>query len=198
MTQALLFSGGMDSTALAWMLRPEHAITIDYGQRPAEGEIRAARVIAGELGIRHHLLRIDCSPLGSGDLVGMPPLGIAPVREWWPFRNQLLITLAAAALIPFEVKTLLLGAVRGDEVHFDGSAEFVRLADDLVSAQEGRMRVAAPAIGWDEDELIARSGVPLSLLAWSHSCHTAAVACGNCRGCAKQERSFRRLQVPGY
>ncbi|RUW76172.1 7-cyano-7-deazaguanine synthase, partial [Mesorhizobium sp. M1E.F.Ca.ET.063.01.1.1] len=29
----LLFSGGLDSSALAWWLRPELCVTINYGQR---------------------------------------------------------------------------------------------------------------------------------------------------------------------
>lgn len=46
MTTALLLSGGMDSVSIAWWLRPDVALTIDYGQKPAEAEIDAAGQVA--------------------------------------------------------------------------------------------------------------------------------------------------------
>ena len=84
--KAILLSGGMDSIALAYWMNPEVAITLDYGQRAAEAEITAASQVANILGMEHHVLRIDCSSLGSGDLVGTTPIGNAPVSEWWPYR----------------------------------------------------------------------------------------------------------------
>ncbi|WP_112313008.1 7-cyano-7-deazaguanine synthase [Pseudogemmobacter bohemicus] len=94
--RALLLSGGMDSIAVAFWQRPEVAITIDYGQKAAEAELLAAAEVAKELNMRHEIVRIDCRPIGSGDMAGNDALAIAPVPEWWPFRNQILITFAAA------------------------------------------------------------------------------------------------------
>jgi len=37
--KAILLSGGLDSIALAYWLRPQIAVTIDYGQRPARAVI---------------------------------------------------------------------------------------------------------------------------------------------------------------
>lgn len=50
--KAILLSGGMDSIALAYWLRPEVAITLDYGQKAAEAEIAAAARVAQLLRIR--------------------------------------------------------------------------------------------------------------------------------------------------
>ena len=95
MKTALLLSGGMDSIAIAWWRRPELAITVDYGQRPALAELRAAASAAEAMGIEHLTVKADLSALGSGDMAGAEPLSLAPVTEWWPFRNQMLVTLAA-------------------------------------------------------------------------------------------------------
>src|SRR4051812_5109212 len=92
----LLLSGGMDSIALAWAIRPDLSLTIDYGQLAAPGEIRAAKAVCAELGLGHKVLKIDCSGIGSGDMAGARPSEVAPVSEWWPFRNQLLVTMGAA------------------------------------------------------------------------------------------------------
>ncbi|WP_079606095.1 7-cyano-7-deazaguanine synthase [Bradyrhizobium erythrophlei] len=91
--KVLLFSGGLDSSALASWKRPDVCLTIDYGQRPASGEIAAAKAICDELRIRHELLTVDLRALGSGSLGGKPQSSLAQAEEWWPYRNQMLITL---------------------------------------------------------------------------------------------------------
>ncbi len=190
---ALLLSGGMDSLALAWWKRPDVAITLNYGQRAAQAEEEVSRRVCSELGIEHHVLSVDCSALGSGDMSGRAPDVHAPATDWWPYRNQLLITLAAMKVVSLGVKVLYIGTVRSDEGHLDGTAEFVERVSALLSYQEGGLEVQAPAIGLSTAELITQSGVPAELLAWSHSCHKANVACGDCRGCNKYVDTFHEL-----
>src|SRR5580700_10602406 len=105
----LLLSGGMDSLCIAWWQRPNSAITIDYGQIAASAEVEASLRICEELGIEHHLIRVDCRSLGSGDMAGTPPDGIAPASDWWPYRNQLILTLASMSAVARGVERLLLG-----------------------------------------------------------------------------------------
>jgi 7-cyano-7-deazaguanine synthase len=175
----------MDSVCIAFWKRPDLAITIDYGQRPAAGEIRAASAVCAELDIRHVVLKADISKLGSGDLAGLNPAPDAPASEWWPYRNQFLLTLAAMQCHRDSASTLMIGALRTDGFHADGTQRFVDLMNGLFEYQEGGLRVEAPAIDADAAELVELSCVPLSILAWSHSCHIAEHACGFCRGCRK-------------
>jgi 7-cyano-7-deazaguanine synthase len=118
--KALLLSGGMDSIAVAFWQRPEIAITIDYGQRAAGAEITAASQVAKEIGMQHEIIAIDCRAIGSGDMAGNDALRVAPVPEWWPFRNQLLVTFAAARGIVLGVTELMTGSVSSDGTHADG------------------------------------------------------------------------------
>jgi len=83
------------------------------------------------------------------------------------------------------VQELMLGALVTDGVHADGRTEFFRRLSALMEMQEGHIRVTAPAATLTAVELIRHSGVPPEILAWAHSCHTAAEACGDCRGCRK-------------
>jgi 7-cyano-7-deazaguanine synthase len=198
MRVALLLSGGMDSIALAWWLRPDLAITIDYGQKPAPGEIRAASAVAAELGIAHEIIRADISALGSGDLAGVVASSVAPVREWWPFRNQFLVTVAAMRAVTIGIDKLLIGSLRTDAAHRDGSGEFVKALSDLLQLQEGHLILEAPAIEMDGPELLRRSAVPLELLAWAHSCHVSDYACGECRGCRKHYETLEALGQDPY
>jgi 7-cyano-7-deazaguanine synthase len=185
MRTALLLSGGMDSTALAWAMRPVLAITINYGQLPAQAEIRASRQVCKELEIPHRTLVFDAKALGSGDLAGSPPHPNAPASDWWPFRNQLLLTLAGAAALQADCEQLAIGTVSTDATHQDGSVEFVAQISALMSSQEGALKVVAPAHLITTVDLIREARVPMEILAWSHSCHKANEPCCACRGCFK-------------
>lgn len=184
----------MDSLALAWWKRPDLAITIDYGQRAAEGEIQASAQVCRELDIFHEVVRVDCSSLGSGDMAGVAADRAAPTSEWWPFRNQLLITLIGMRAVALDIQCLLIGTVRSDgENHVDGTPRFVAAMDSLMSLQEGGLRVSAPAIALSTAELVRDAKVPPGLLSWAHSCHKANIACGDCRGCNKYRSTYLEL-----
>lgn len=193
MSKAILLSGGLDSTSLAYWIRPELALTIDYGQAAAETEIKTSAIVAKELGIEHHVIAIDCSKLGSGDLINREAIDESPSSEWWPYRNQLLITLACMKAISFGVKELMVGSVKSDGFHKDGTSNFFQLINDLMEYQEGNIRISCPCIGLSTVELIKVSAIPKSLLHWAHSCHTSNIPCGNCRGCNKYEQTLTQL-----
>lgn len=193
MKNALLLSGGMDSLALAWWKKPDIAFTVDYGQMAAEAEIAASAQVCKILEIEHHVLRIDCRTLGSGDMAGAKEDALAPASDWWPYRNQLLLTLVAMKAVALGVTQLWIGTVKSDGTHRDGTPEFVDLISKLLAYQEGGIQISAPAITLSTSELIREAKVPRSLLAWAHSCHKANVACGQCRGCNKYIEVYQEL-----
>jgi 7-cyano-7-deazaguanine synthase len=184
----------MDSISIAWWKQPQWAVTIDYGQRAAAAEKLAASQVCKELGIEHEVVTVDCSLLGSGDMADAAPDANATTSDWWPYRNQLLITLACMRAIARGVQELYVGTVKSDgESHRDGTPEFVSLMDGLLAYQEGGLRVIAPAVEYTTAELVKMVTVPAGLLAWAHSCHKANIACGNCRGCNKYLATLSRL-----
>lgn len=195
MKRAILLSGGMDSTALCYQEKPEVAITLDYGQRPANAEIYSASKVAEAMGIEHHIIKIDCSSLGTGDLVNTKQLNIGPSREWWPFRNQLLITLASMKAIKLGIQELLIGSVKTDSFHQDGTQQFYSLINSLTSYQEGSIRILAPAVNQTTTQLIKSSDIPLNILLWAHSCHTSNQPCLRCRGCEKYLLTLQELNI---
>lgn len=178
-------SGGLDSAALAWMHRPDLCVTVDYGQRAAEGECVASKALCDQMGLQHLILAIDHSSIGSGNMSNSAPYKDAQAPEFWPYRNQCLITLAAMALVGRGLKELMIGIVSTD-LHADGSVEFVNTMDRLLQLQEGSVRLVAPALEMTGAELLRRSGFPYDLIGLTFSCHTHRYACGQCGGCAKQ------------
>ncbi|MEI5668368.1 7-cyano-7-deazaguanine synthase [Bosea sp. CCNWLW174] len=198
MKTALLLSGGMDSIAIAFWKRPEIAVTVDYGQVPAPAEVRAAAAVCAQLNIQHIVVRSDLSALGSGDMAGRPEIDVAPLPEWWPFRNQMLVTLAAMATLSHKVTHLMIGTLKTDGQHVDGQPGFIDRLDQLLNFQEGSMRLFAPAIALTAEELIRTSNVPAEILGWAHSCHRSDFACGECGGCRKHYRTMEAVGLGAY
>ncbi|HDR0626818.1 TPA: 7-cyano-7-deazaguanine synthase [Pasteurella multocida] len=193
MKSAILLSGGMDSLSLAWWKKPDLAFTINYGQLSAETEIEISEKICKELNIEHHIIVSDLSFLGSGDLSGKTQNIHAPATDWWPYRNQMLITLAGMKAISLDVGELWIGCVKSDSQHVDGSIMFIDTINALMQMQEGGIKVKAPAIHLTTEELVICSGVPKSFLSWAHSCHKSNIACGNCRGCNKYLEIWNKI-----
>ncbi|WP_111511330.1 7-cyano-7-deazaguanine synthase [Mycobacterium kyogaense] len=188
MRRVLLLSGGIDSAALAAWIRPEQCLHINYGQRPAVAEARAARQIAIDLGLPLDEVVVPAAAIGAGLMAeGADGTSLPDVSpEWWPYRNQLLITIAAAWGLRRGFDAVLIGTVAADGArHADGGAEFRAHMDALLALQEGGMRLHAPASHLSAAELIAESGISDAVLGWTHSCHRANLPCANCPGCLK-------------
>lgn len=198
----LLLSGGIDSAAVAAIIRPAQTIFIDYRQRPRVAEARAAAAVASELDLTHREISVDLSMLGAGLLSDEHVPDGWPSPEWWPFRNQLLVTLAAAWTVKNRPDVtgrdravrVLTGTVASDgNRHADGTTGFYDRLDSLVRYQEGGISVLAPAIGLTTVELVTASCVSDSVLGWTHSCHRGDLPCLDCPGCHKRAQVLERL-----
>lgn len=193
--RALLFSGGIDSTALAWCLKPEKLLFVDYGQVAAQGELRAASSIAKVLRLDLDVRSISMRQFGQGSMVGDAISKSVP--EYWPYRNQALVTFAAMAYADLPIQTVIIGTVSGDgNRHADGRVQFIEAMNRLLDVQGGP-RLEAPAIETTSEKLVEDSKVPMSVLGWTFSCHTGEWACGTCAGCLKHNEILRTLNAEG-
>lgn len=193
--KGILLSGGIDSICLTYGIKPEIAYTLDYGQTVAEREIYVSKFICKELNIEHKVISVDCKSLGSGTLANSSNLSFSPSEEWWPYRNQLIITLALMQGVKDGIKELHLASVKSDEFHKDGTKKFYEYINKLVSYQEGEISIICETIDLFSHELAIKYNVPLELLSIAHSCHISNVACGKCSGCIKQMRVRFELKI---
>jgi 7-cyano-7-deazaguanine synthase len=190
----LLLSGGLDSTALLGLARPALALFVDYGQRPAAAEGRAAAAVASALSAELETVRVDLREIGAGLLRDDAPAPGSPSPEWWPYRNQLLVTAAAAVAVRRGLGEVLTATVASDgQRHADGTAEFYDALDAVLRIQEGAVRVRAPAIAMTSAELVTSSGVGDEVLGWTVSCHRGDLPCGSCPGCWKRDKVLLEL-----
>ncbi|MBN9292387.1 MAG: 7-cyano-7-deazaguanine synthase [Flavobacteriia bacterium] len=193
--KAVLLSGGIDSICLTYGIKPQIAYTIDYGQTVAEREIYVSEFICKELGIQHKCIKVDCRNLGTGTLANSKEHKLSPSVEWWPYRNQLLITLACMQGIKDEVQEIYLASVKSDCFHKDGTQEFYNFINTLVEYQEGKIKIFCPTLEFYSHELASIYDVPIELLTIAHSCHISNIACGRCSGCTKQLKVRHELKM---
>lgn len=186
----------MDSTAIAHWLEPEALLFIDYGQKPAAAERRAAERVALQVHRTLSSLSVDCAPVGE-DLLRGPSAPTKPPGEvWWPYRNQLLATFTSAWALGNGCNEVLIGTVASDgDVHRDGTAWFLQSLDALISGQEGGIHILAPALALTTEALIEASGITRDVLAGSYSCHRSPFPCGECGGCTKRDQILGSVRI---
>ncbi|MBM3985119.1 MAG: 7-cyano-7-deazaguanine synthase QueC [Planctomycetes bacterium] len=211
MSALVLLSGGLDSTVAATLWMARHGglalgLCVDYGQRAARPEARAADAIGAALGfpVRHAtlpllaevtrtaLVRRDAPlPQPALDRLDLDAPATADA-VWVPNRNGLLVNLAAALAEAQGLQVVLAGFNAEEAQTFpDNSARFVgHLNACLQDSTRGRVRVEAPLVGLTKAQLLAegrRAGAPLHL-AWS--CYQGGEApCGRCESCRRRERA---------
>lgn len=193
MSDLLLLSGGIDSAAVASWYRPSLCLTINYGHRAAHSEITSSKQICKELGLTHLVTEVQLGHLGSGDMVDGQASTHSENSEFWPFRNQFLVTVAAMVAIKNGCDRILIGTVITDKRHKDGTEQFLSIMKELLMLQEGSIQLLAPGAQLTSIEMIQKSNISLGVLGWCHSCHTSNYACGQCRGCNKHSEVMEQF-----
>ena len=205
----VVFSGGLDSTTLAYWLASRDArltlLSVDYGQRHGKELLFAART-ATDLGAVHHVADLRL----AGKLLGGSALTSAAVQvpdghytdesmraTVVPNRNALLLDLATGLAISTGAGAVAYGAHAGDHaVYPDCRPEFVAAYQQMaVTANAGflpgEFTVLAPFIAMTKAEiasLAAGLDVPVGRT-WS--CYRGGEAhCGTCGTCTERREAF--------
>lgn len=210
----VLFSGGMDSTALlARTVDREgpdqvHAVSVDYGQRHRK-ELRAAARITDHYGVPH--TTINLSTLGASLGSALTPAsgrGTIPHGHYAepnmaatvvPNRNAVLLMVAVGIAQTTRHNTVLTAVHAGDHpVYPDCRPEFIAAADTVARAgTAGEVGVAAPFARLTKADIAtvgARHNAPLHLT-WS--CYEGGeIHCGRCGTCVERAEAFHLAGVP--
>jgi len=213
----VLFSGGLDSTtALAWALScfdRVFPLSFDYGQRHRI-ELRMAAFQARRLRLVHTILKVDLRPAGGSALtdpripVPRPGRGDRITSRtpstYVPFRNGILLGLAAAWAEPRDIRTLVTGFNVIDSPDYpDTQPAFVAAMEAALNAgttaaSDGkRWHILAPFIGMKKSEII-RTGLGLNA-DYSHSisCYAGReIPCGRCSACLLRRKAWAEAGRP--
>ncbi len=200
-------SGGMDSTAAAYMLRAQGyeivAVHFNYDQRTQQKELACFRAIAERLGTAQRY-EIDLgffAAIGASALtdrsIDVPTGGIEPgvPVTYVPFRNGIFLSIAAAIAEKEGASVIGIGVVEEDSSGYpdcrEAYIEAMQRAVNLGTKEETVLTIAMPLVHLKKEQIVVEAlkyAVPLELT-WS--CYQEEEkACGVCDSCRLRLKGF--------
>ncbi len=211
MKALLVYSGGLDSTTLLYEYKDsiQLALSFDYGSKHNAREISYAAENCKRLGIKHMVI-----PLGfigqyfKSDLLlsgGEIPEGSYADENMKstvvPFRNGIMLAVAAGLAESYGLDTLLIANHSGDhDIYPDCRPEFVQAMDAAVKAgtYEG-IRVVSPYCNITKRDIALRGkaiGLDYSL---TYSCYKGGEKhCGKCGTCTERKEALEGFDPTEY
>lgn len=198
-------SGGLDSaTLLYWSVKryDVSALTFDYGSKHNEREQTAAIELASRLQLKHTTIRLPfVNELFKSDLLksgGDIPEGHyedSSMRSTVvPFRNGILLSIAAGYAESVGAKTVLYAAHAGDHaVYPDCRPAFLKAMSDAARAGTYiNVEIKDPFIGLHKNDIVRLGsglGVPFGV---TYSCYKGGhLHCGRCGTCVERREAFQ-------
>ena len=204
----VVLSGGMDSaTALAEMrasFEAEHVetITFNYGSKHNDRENRAAKELAAHYGVKNTVVHMPfINELFKSDLLksgGEIPEGHyadpSMKRTVVPFRNGIMLAIAAGFAESIEAHAIVLGNHAGDHaIYPDCREDFTHpMAEAIAAGTYANISLGRPFEHITKTQIALRGHqlkVPYQL---TYSCYKGEEThCGKCGTCYERKESFK-------
>jgi 7-cyano-7-deazaguanine synthase len=210
MKVVVVLSGGMDSTAaLAWAKKFHEVVgtlTFNYGSKHNAQENVAAANVATRMGVPWRICTLPLDGLLRSDLLksgGDIPEGHyadpSMKRTVVPFRNGILLSVAAGYAESIGAEGLVLGNHAGDHaIYPDCREEFTRPMSEAIEAGTyGRIRVLRPFEKLTKAD-IAKGGTELGApFELTYSCYNGREKhCARCGTCYERKEAFCVAGIP--
>lgn len=205
MKVCVLLSGGMDSVVVFHQALREHEVaaclSFDYGSKHNAREIPFAAHHAARAGIRHETIPLDfMDRLFTSDLLrsggGIPDGHYAEdsmKRTVVPFRNGIMLAIAAGFAESVEAEAVVIAAHSGDHAIYPDCREpfMSGMAAAMEEGTYAGIRLLRPFIDMDK-AAIARRGAELGVdFAETWSCYKGGdLHCGVCGTCVERREAF--------
>ncbi len=205
MKVVVLCSGGMDSVVALHWARREHdviaAVSFDYGSKHNDREIPFAAMQATELGVRHETVPLafmgklfTSTLLQGGAEIPEGHYEAENMRQTVvPFRNAIMISIAAGLAESAEASGVVIAAHGGDHaIYPDCREEFMQaMGQAMRTGTYIEAQLLRPFIALTKAD-IARLGAELGVdFARTWSCYKGgAVHCGKCGTCVERREAF--------
>lgn len=211
MRALLIYSGGMDSTCLLYKYKTEIelAITFTYGAKQDERQTECASYNCNALGIKHLILPLDfigqyfkSSLLKGGGNIPHQDYGSENMKSTVvPFRNGIMLSVAAGLAESFGLDTVLIANHTGDHaIYPDCRPEFIEAMDRAIAGGTyGNIRLLSPFCNMTKREIALdgkRSGVPFDK---TYSCYEGYDRhCGECATCRERKEALEGFDPTEY
>lgn len=211
MKVVVLLSGGMDSVTALYEARQRHevvgAVSFHYGSKHNDREIPFAAHHASKLGVTHRVISLAfIGELFKSDLLqsgGEIPKGHYEQQSMKktvvPFRNGIMLSIAAGFAESLEAHGLVIAAHAGDHaIYPDCREDFMKSMSDAIRlGTYAQVEVLRPFIAMTKADIAAR-GTDLGvdyLHTWS--CYVGGEThCGECGTCVERREAFILASVP--
>lgn len=213
MKTVIIYSGGMDSTALLYR---QHALgdqiqclNFYYGSKHNEMERAAAMKFTKDLQIPIQFISLDfigrlfksALLMSGGEIPHGHYVEESMKQTVVPFRNGIMLSIAAgfAASIGFDQVSAAIHA--GDHtIYPDCRPEFFdALNTTLKAGLWESVQFYAPFINMTKGEICAEGALHGASLENSYSCYEGDfIHCGQCGACTERQEAFRMAGVPDY
>ena len=205
MKVVVLLSGGMDSVCALYHARAEHevalALSFDYGSKHNAREIPFARWHAGEIGVEHVVIDLGfINEHFSSDLLqsgGDIPEGHYEESTMKstvvPFRNGIMLAVAAGVAESRGVKGLVIAAHSGDHaIYPDCREDFMSpMAQAIDAGTYANVRLLRPFIDMSKEDIVTRGNVLGVDFSQTWSCYKGGeIHCGVCGTCVERREAF--------
>ncbi|MES2437560.1 MAG: 7-cyano-7-deazaguanine synthase QueC [Verrucomicrobiota bacterium] len=205
MKVCVLLSGGMDSVAAFYEVLGKHEVvaclSFDYGSKHNAREIPFAKLHADRSGVVHHTIPLDfMNTLFKSDLLksgGEIPEGHYAEQTMKqtvvPFRNGIMLAIAAGYAESVEAEGLVIAAHSGDHAIYPDCREpFMQaMGSAMEEGTYAKIRLLRPFIDTDKTG-IAKRGAELGIdFAETWSCYKGGdIHCGVCGTCVERREAF--------
>ncbi len=213
MKVVVLLSGGMDSTAALYAAHARHtvagAISFDYGSKHNAREIPFARWHCRKLKIPHQVVALDFMPdllqsalLKSGGKIPDGHYEEKTMKQTVvPFRNGIMLAIAAGHAESIEAQGLVIAAHAGDHaIYPDCREEFMQaMGEAMRTGTYAKIQLLRPFIRLTKTQIAARGHKLGVEFAQTWSCYKGGkIHCGTCGTCVERREAFinARLSDP--
>ena len=211
MRALIIYSGGMDSTTLLYQFADniELAVSFDYGSKHNDKDFEYAKKNTELLGIEHIRVNLkDVMSLFKSDLLksgGDIPEGHYAAdnmkRTVVPFRNGIMLSIAAGLAESYDLDTILIANHFGDFAQYpDCRKGFIKsLRQAIIEGTNGKVDLVAPYTSITK-RTIASIGKDLGIdynLTWS--CYKGGDKhCGRCGTCVERIWALKGFDPTEY
>jgi len=205
----LILSGGMDSTVALYQAlaagKTVTALSFNYGAKHNHRELPLAQATCRALGVEHQVVELDCintlfrsDLLQSGGEVPDGPYNHEDMRKTVvPFRNGIMLSIAAGYAESLGAAELLIGSHSGDHaIYPDCRPSFNQAMDQAIREGSGNtVRLHIPFAGMDKrdiGDLGRKLGVDFTRT-WT--CYKGGEThCGTCGACDERKYALRNQE----
>ena len=211
MKAILIYSGGLDSTTLLYEYRDSIAlgVSFDYGSKHNARELSFAAEHCNKLGIKHLIIPLDFIGryfrsdllLSGGDIPEGHYADENMKSTVVPFRNGIMLAIAAGLAESYDLDTVLLANHGGDHtIYPDCRPEFIDAFDRAAHAGTyNGVRIVSPYCNITKRDIALR-GRDLGIdYTRTYSCYKGGEKhCGRCGTCTERKEALEGFDPTEY